>query len=120
MIATASWVPTRMAEAADGPAGAAIDVAEMLVERGTPFRQAHAIVGGLVADSTATGRRLEDLIAEHPLLGEDAVRLLLPGVPVTNRTTAGGAGPSVVGPQLERLAIVLDGEAAAIEALPGR
>ncbi len=120
MLATATWMPARMAEAADGPAGAAIDVAEMLVERGTPFRQAHAIVGGLVADAAATGRRLEDLIAEHPLLGDDAVRLLQPGVPVTNRTTPGGAGPEVVTVQLERLAFVLDQEANTLETLPGR
>ncbi|MDD9370226.1 MAG: argininosuccinate lyase, partial [Acidimicrobiales bacterium] len=36
----------RMALAADSPYSAAIDLAEMLVERGMPFRDAHALVGG--------------------------------------------------------------------------
>ena len=48
--------PTRMRDAADGPAAAAVDLAEWLVERGMPFRQAHAVVGSLVRDSVAARR----------------------------------------------------------------
>ncbi|MEI8051387.1 MAG: argininosuccinate lyase [Actinomycetes bacterium] len=110
MIETATWNVERMQAAADTQGSAAIDVAEMLVERGTPFRQAHAIVGGLVADSIATDRSLESLVAEHPLLGADAVRLLQPGVAVSNRTTPGGAGPGVLVVQLERLGALLEAE----------
>ena len=40
-----------MQTAADGPAAAAIDLAELLVEQGMPFRQAHGLVGGLVRES---------------------------------------------------------------------
>ena len=40
---TASWNEERMQTAADGPAAAAIDLAELLVEQGMPFRQAHAL-----------------------------------------------------------------------------
>ena len=46
---TASWNEERMQRVVDGPAASAIDLAEMLVEQGMPFRQAHALIGGLVA-----------------------------------------------------------------------
>jgi argininosuccinate lyase len=117
MIETAAWNVERMQAAADTQGSAAIDAAEMLVERGTPFRQAHALVGGLVADSIATGRSLESLVAEHPLLGADAVRLLQPGVAVSNRTTPGGAGPGVLAVQLSRLEKLLESEARVIDGL---
>ena len=103
MFATATWRPERMQAAADGSEAAAIDVAEFLVERGTPFRQAHAIVGGLVAESLSTGTPLEELIERHALLGPEAAALVAPGTPVTRRTTPGGAGPDAVAVQLARL-----------------
>ena len=79
--------------AADGPAASAIDLAEMLVEQGMPFRQAHALVGGLVRESLERHVPLVELVAAHPDLGEAAVELLEPGVAVTRRRTPGGAGP---------------------------
>ena len=45
LLATATFLTDRMQEAADSPQSAATDLAEWLVERGTPFRDAHAIVG---------------------------------------------------------------------------
>src|ERR1700690_4538072 len=47
LMASAEFVDTRMTVAADDPMSAATDLAEHLVESGTPFREAHAIVGGL-------------------------------------------------------------------------
>ena len=38
----------------------ALDLAEVLVERGVPFREAHEVVGGLVAMLVADGRTLSD------------------------------------------------------------
>ena len=103
MYATATWNASAMRAAADSPSGAAIDLAEYLVAHGTPFRQAHAIVGGLVAESLSNGVDLVELVAGHDLLGAPAASLLAPGRPVANRTTAGGAGPAVIGEQLLRL-----------------
>ncbi|MFZ2441510.1 MAG: argininosuccinate lyase, partial [Ilumatobacteraceae bacterium] len=40
MVATATWVPERMQSAADSETGSATDLAEWLVQRGTPFRDA--------------------------------------------------------------------------------
>jgi argininosuccinate lyase len=102
MIATARFDTERMQQAADTPAAAATDLAEWLVSRGLPFREAHAVVGSLVRRSLDDGVALADLVAADPRLGHDAVALLGPGVAVTRRTTAGGAGPQPVARQLER------------------
>jgi argininosuccinate lyase len=101
---TVTWNEERMQAAADGPAAAAIDLAEMLVEQGMPFRQAHALIGGLVRESLERHVPLNELVAAHPELGEAAVGLLEPGVAVTRRRTPGGAGPGPVGEQTERFA----------------
>jgi argininosuccinate lyase len=101
---TAAWNEDRMREAADGPAASAIDLAEMLVEQGMAFRQAHALVGGLVRESLERHVPLVELVAAHPDLGEAAVELLEPGVAVTRRRTPGGAGPGPVAEQSERFA----------------
>jgi argininosuccinate lyase len=102
MVATLTFDLPRMAAAADTPTAAATDLAEHLVAAGMPFRDAHAVVGGLVRESLDGDRSLADLVAAHPALGDDAVALLGPGVAVTRRTTPGGAGPAAVAVQLER------------------
>ena len=105
VLATVTFDAHRMQAAADGPAAAAVDLAEWLVEQGMPFRQAHAVVGGLVRDSLERHVPLAELVEAHPALGAEAVALLQPGVAVTRRTTPGGAGPKPVAVQLERFAL---------------
>ncbi len=102
MYATLSVDADAMAAAADAPGAAATDLAEFLVRAGTPFREAHAIVGGLVRDALAGEASLEELVTAHDQLGPDAAELLAPGVPVRQRTTRGGAGPDPVVHQLGR------------------
>ncbi len=93
-----------MRAAADGPLVAAVDLAEWLVERGMPFREAHGIVGSLVRDSLQRHVPLAELVQAHPALGSDALWLLAPGVAVRRRTSPGGAGPEPVAVQLEHFA----------------
>ena len=76
MIATATFVPERMQAAADDRGTAATDLAEWLVERGMPFRDAHAVVGALVRRSLAGEGALGDLVAADPELGPDAAALV--------------------------------------------
>ena len=114
LLATVTFVTERMQEAANGSAVAAVDLAEWLVERGTPFRQAHAIVGGLVRDSIERQVPLSELVETHPALGAEAVPLLEPGVAVTRRTTPGGAGPQAVAVQLQRFVGRLDDDRARV------
>jgi argininosuccinate lyase len=104
LLATATWDTARMREAADTPFASAVDLAEWLVERGMPFRQAHTVVGALVHDALERHVPLAELVEAHPSLGAEAVELLAPGVAVTRRTTPGGAGPGPVAIQMERFA----------------
>lgn len=102
MIATAAFDAGRMREAADADVMAATDLAEWLVAAGTPFRQAHAIVGTLVRRSLAGEGSLRELVAADPNLGPSAAELVAAGVGVSRRTTPGGAGPGPVAHQLKR------------------
>jgi argininosuccinate lyase len=102
MIATATFVPERMQAAADAESSSATDLAEWLVQRGTPFRDAHAIVGALVREALTGAASLRTLVNDHEALGPDAAALVSPGVSVRRRTTPGGAGPGPVAEQIER------------------
>ena len=97
LLDTATFDFDRMRAAADAPASAAADLAEWLVRGGTPFREAHALVGGLVRDSIERGVPLDELVMTEPDLGPDALALLEPGAAVLRRTTPGGAGPRLGG-----------------------
>jgi argininosuccinate lyase len=100
----------RMRRAADTPAAAAVDLAEWLVERGMPFREAHALVGAMVRDSIERHVPLVELVAAHPALGDAAVELLVPGAAVARRTTPGGAGPGPVAAQMAAFVAALGGQ----------
>jgi argininosuccinate lyase len=107
MIETATFVPERMAAAADAETTAATDLAEWLVGRGTPFREAHAVVGELVRSHLAGRTSLRQLVAADPRLGPDAAALVAPGVGVRRRTSPGGAGPVALPEQLARFTTAL-------------
>jgi argininosuccinate lyase len=108
MIATATFVEQRMQQAADEETTAATDLAEWLVRRGMPFREAHAVVGGLVRAHLAGDGSLRALVADHPDLGDEAASLVDDGVGVRRRTSPGGAGPAVLAPQIRSYRAMLD------------
>ena len=110
MIATATFVPERMQAAADADVMAATDLAEYLVRGGTPFREAHAIVGQLVRRHLAGEGGLGELAAAE--IGPDAAALVRPGVGVRMRTSPGGAGPAAIAPQMESFRGLLASELA--------
>src|SRR5213082_1420893 len=51
----------KMKIAASDPNLLATDLAEYLVKKGMPFREAHEVVGKLVADTVAKGKKLNDI-----------------------------------------------------------
>lgn len=102
LLASARLDLDRMQDVADAAGSAAVDLAEWLVERGMPFRDAHGVVGGLVKASIERGVPMSELVVAHPDLGEEAAVLLEPGVAATRRTTPGGGGPGPVAEQMER------------------
>jgi argininosuccinate lyase len=90
----------------------ATDLAEALARAGTPFHEAHQIVGRFVLESVRTGKRPSDWSAEQmrafaPELGGMA-ELLDPVKGMQSREVPGGTGPKAVAAALgearERLA----------------
>ncbi|HEX9236103.1 MAG TPA: argininosuccinate lyase [Actinomycetota bacterium] len=102
----------RMREAAGG-ALLATDVAEHLVSKGMPFRQAHELVGHMVADLEREGRTFEQVssaewVQRSPMLS-DVSGILSPERSVAARATPGGTSSPSVEAQLETLARLIDG-----------
>ena len=112
LFSTIVFDVNRMQAAADSSFSAATDLAELLVSRGTPFRDAHAIVGTLVRNAIDRHVDFAELVENHPALGPKALHLLEPGVSVQRRTTPGGAGPKPFAVQLERFRSALARDAA--------
>jgi argininosuccinate lyase len=102
LLSTCAFDVDRMQAAADSESSSAVDLAEWLVGRGVPFREAHSIVGALVRDSIERHVPLSELVESHPALGAEALPLLEPGSAVARRTSPGGAGPGPVAEQLKR------------------
>lgn len=64
MFAAAKFRPSRLREAASDPLLLATDLADRLVEGGMPFREAHEVVGRLVARAQRDGVPLDCLAPE--------------------------------------------------------
>jgi len=111
-----SWDSARMKAAADSPLLSAIDAAEALVRRGTPFRRAHTEVAALVRESLETGGDFFALLRDR--LG---VELDLAGGPalasLRRRVSPGGAGPDQVRAQAEAFRARLEADRARLETL---
>jgi len=111
-VETATFHAEVMRRALGSGEALATDVAEHLVERGLPFREAHEAVGRAVAFSARSGRSLGSLtVAEwrgfHPRFGDDVVRCLDARRSLSRRELPGAPGPRAVGEELRRWGRVL-------------
>jgi argininosuccinate lyase len=107
MLETITFNRDRLADAARDELLAATDVADLLVRRGLPFREAHATVAGLVRRSIDEGKRLSELtpaeLAEgSPLLDAEFYRLLREGAWLESKVSEGGTSLERVREQLAR------------------
>jgi argininosuccinate lyase len=107
MIQTATFNADRMRAAADVQSLSATDLAEYLVRKGTPFRQAHAIVGDLVQKAISGTQSLQQLVADSPDFDADALQVIGDGVGVQLRSSPGAAGPHAAEDQRARFASVI-------------
>jgi argininosuccinate lyase len=73
MLSSIEFDRERLAGAAADEMIAAVDVADMLVRRGVPFRQSHGIVAGLVREAVDSGRTLSELSREELARHSDAL-----------------------------------------------
>ena len=97
------------------PETAALDLAEALVGRGVPFREAHRVTGALAARLAAENREFSslsfsDLSPAHPSFEPSDLDLLNPVVSVQRRATPGGGSPESVAAQIAQLRAELAGE----------
>jgi argininosuccinate lyase len=92
---------------------AATDIADLLVRKGMPFREAHGVVGGLVRAAIESGRTLsqltpEELASHSELLDDDYYAALEDGAWVDSKISAGGTGAAQLDEQLEKARRVLE------------
>jgi argininosuccinate lyase len=96
----------RMEAAAGDEMLAATEVADLLVRRGMPFREAHGVVGGLVRDAVEAGKTLsqltpEELRARSGLLDDEYYAVLRQGSWLESKRIAGGTGSAPLSAQIE-------------------
>ncbi len=108
MLPALEWNTEAMWEAALDDALVATDLADMLVERGMPFRQAHEIVGRLVAICQERGCTFRDIGRTElrrisRALDPALLRRLGPETSVKRRRVVGGTAPVEVRRRLREL-----------------
>jgi argininosuccinate lyase len=97
----------RMESAAGDPNLLATDLAEYLVKKGMPFREAHEAVGKLVARSGTAKRALNDISLLEmqeiaPLFGDDVGKVFDVRASLAKRTAVGAPSPENVAAQIAR------------------
>ncbi len=97
MLPTVRFHTERMRAAAGSGYALATDVADYLVHKGLPFREAHHIVGAVVAYAAQQGKELHELDLDEyrrfsPLFDED-VRAITVDSAVQARDLPGGTAP---------------------------
>ena len=117
MLASLSFDRERLAGAAADEMIAAVDVADMLVRRGVPFRQSHGIVAALVREAVDSGRTLSQLSREElaefsDALDDDYYEVLSSGSWLESKVSEGGTALDRVREQLAHARAELDGQPA--------
>ncbi len=117
LISTMQIRAERLAQGASGGFALATDLAELLVRRGVPFREAHEVVGHLVVwchvnDCDLPDVSDADLAKVSPHLTPDIREVLsVPGA-LAARKAHGGTAPEQVASQLAALRAVVEEDAA--------
>ena len=106
MLAGLRFDRERLAAAADDEFLAATDIADLLVRRGLPFREAHGVVGGLVRealdrDKSLSELSLDDLRRHSELLDDSYYDLLRSGEWLESKASVGGTASARVAEQLD-------------------
>ena len=106
MLGGLSFDRERLAEAAADEFAAATDVADLLVRKGMPFREAHGVVGGLVREALEQGKALSELTPEElgrhsELLDDSYYEALGLEQSLESKGSAGGTASARLAEQLE-------------------
>jgi argininosuccinate lyase len=106
MLAGIEFDRERLEAASGDEMLAATEIADLLVRKGVPFREAHGIVGGLVRDAVEQGRSLselrpEELRARSEHLDDSYYEVLKRGSWLESKRIEGGTGSEALGRQIE-------------------
>ena len=101
LLSATSFNGDRMGEAIQKGYLEATDLADYLVRKGVPFRQAHQVVGRMVLHAIGEGKKLRELGMEEMKefsrqIGQDVYDWLDPASCVGKREIPGGTGPKAV------------------------
>jgi argininosuccinate lyase len=112
MIATLRFDTARMAASAPEGFALATDIAEWLVRRGVPFREAHEVAGACVRRAESSGVELwdltdADLAGISPRLTPEVREVLSVEGALDSRSAFGGTAPARVAEQLADLRLML-------------
>jgi argininosuccinate lyase len=113
MLASITFNRERMAAAAADEFPAATDIADLLVKRGVPFRQAHGTVGAVVRAAVERGKQLSELDRQElaelaPGLDDAYYELLQDGAWLESKRSEGGTALPRVRDQLAQARHILD------------
>ena len=108
MLEELTFRTDRMREACKAGFLNATELADYLVGKGIPFREAHHITGQAVAMAEKAGKGLEDLTlgelqSLEPRIDDSVFAILEYAAAVSRRETPGGTGPRSVETQLEQI-----------------
>jgi argininosuccinate lyase len=112
MMREVTFNTVRLAETAGEGYSTATDIAEYLVRKGVPFREAHAITGKIVLSCISrkiplAELSLQELCAFSPAISGDIIPVLDPAESVRARTSFGGTSPVEVKRQIRHYKKVL-------------
>ncbi|MBQ3033413.1 MAG: argininosuccinate lyase [Deferribacterales bacterium] len=106
MIAKMTINEDKMRQAAAKGYSTATDLADYLVRKGLPFRQAHHVVGKTVAYAIEQNKRLDELSIDElrkfsPMIGDDIFKFITLESSVNNRNSYGGTSAESVMTQIK-------------------
>ena len=106
MLAGIEFDRARLEAASGDEMLAATEIADLLVRKGVPFREAHGIVGGLVRDAVERGKSLSELTLEElrersPELDDSYYEVLERSSWLESKRIEGGTGSAPLARQLE-------------------
>ncbi|HXJ81886.1 MAG TPA: argininosuccinate lyase [Candidatus Methylomirabilis sp.] len=106
LIGTLTWNVERMRQAAGAQYATATDLADYLVHKGLPFRDAHEIVGRAVRYGLSRGEELADVPLDEfqrlsPLIEADVYAAITVEASLRARAVIGGTAPEAVRRQID-------------------
>ena len=115
MVSQIKFKKQRMSDTASEAFSTATDIAEYLVRKGLPFREAHEVTGRIVrhcidSNKGLTDLHIKDLKGFSRIIGKDIYKYLTAEGSVMAKRSGGGTSRSEVEKQIRRLKKIIAGK----------